>query len=279
VQSIEYPELAFVPARSFGSGRDGKSVMYAVVHYTAGSERNDAAENGARYDQVRTDGVSTHFFHDPDSTVQCVYTWDRANAAFAKGNRLGVQHELCGTEQTRAQWLDPASDGVLWQAARWVAADCVKYGLPVRKLSPSEVRASWYSWPNGPKGICGHLDVTLAYPEDGGTHTDPGAEFPWDVFLARVQQFVDGGGDMADFTSEDTNAWHQATRIDALRSLSQKTALGEDMPIVALLARLEAKVDALTQPQIDVSELVAALKADPGFKQLLVDAANIAEDT
>jgi hypothetical protein len=28
-----------------------------------------------------------------------------------------------------------------------------------------------------------------------------------------------------------------------------------------------------------VSELVAALKADPGFKQLLVDAANIAEDT
>ena len=23
-----------------------------------------------------------------------------------RGNRLGIQHELCGTQQTRAQWLD-----------------------------------------------------------------------------------------------------------------------------------------------------------------------------
>jgi len=195
-QSAEYPDLAMVVPNAYGTGRDGKSVMYAVVHYTAGAERNTSAEDGAAYDARRTDGVSTHYFHDSNSTVQCVYTQNRANAAFHKGNRLGIQHELCGTVQTRAQWLDPASDGTLWRAAKQIARDCVKYGLPVRRLTTSQVRAAWYSWPNGPKGICGHVDVTNAYPEDGGTHTDPGAEFPWDVLLERVAYYVNGDDEM-----------------------------------------------------------------------------------
>lgn len=198
-QSTEYPDLQFVRPKSYGVGRDGKAVRYAVIHYTAGSEGPNAAEDGAAYDARRTDGVSTHYFHDSNSTVQCVLTQDRANAAFHKGNRLGIQHEICGTIQTRAQWLDGVSDATLWNAAKQVARDCMKYGLPVRRLTASEVRAAWYSFPNGPKGICGHVDVTNAYPEDGGTHTDPGPEFPWDVFLDRVLHFVNGGveADMA----------------------------------------------------------------------------------
>lgn len=196
--SQEFPELQFVPAKAYGTGRDGRKVKLSVVHYTAGSERSTSAEDGAAYDQRRTDGTSCHLFHDSNSSVQCVYRWNRANSAFAKGNRLGVHHELCGTQQTRAQWLDAASDATLWRAAKYVADDCRTYGLQPRRLSVAETRATWYS--NGPGGIVGHVDITRAFPEDGGTHEDPGPEFPWDVFLARVQQFMTGSeaDDMAD---------------------------------------------------------------------------------
>src|ERR1044072_1350292 len=121
-----------MPPRAFGEGRDGKAVRYIVIHYTAGSERSTSAEDGAIYDQKRTNGVSTHFFVDRNSIVQCVRTSDRANAARHRGNRLGIQYELCGTAQTRAQWLDAASYATLKLAAKQVARDCRKYNIPVR---------------------------------------------------------------------------------------------------------------------------------------------------
>src|SRR5215216_3308593 len=98
-QSSEYPDLKWVEPNAYGTGRDGKAVRYIVVHYTAGSERSTSAEDGAAYDARRTDGVSTHYFVDSNSIVQCVLTKNRANAARHKGNRLGIQYELCGTVQ------------------------------------------------------------------------------------------------------------------------------------------------------------------------------------
>jgi N-acetyl-anhydromuramyl-L-alanine amidase AmpD len=186
-KSPEYPDLTWVPPKAFGSGRDGKAVRFIVVHYTAGAERNTSAEDGASYDQRRTDGTSTHYFVDSNSVIQCVRTSDRGNAARAKGNRLGIQYELCGTVQTRAQWLDAASLATLKNAARQIARDCRKHGIPVRRLSTLETRAAWSDFPRGPKGIVGHVDCTNAFPEDGGDHTDPGPAFPWDVFLPMIQ--------------------------------------------------------------------------------------------
>lgn len=181
MQSQEYPDLQFVKPKAYGSGRAGNAVQYIVVHYTAGSERSTSAEDGAAYDARRTDGTSTHYFVDSNSVVQCVYTWDRANAAFGIGNRKGIQYELCGTQQTRAQWLDAASDATLTNAARQMALDCIKYGLPVRWLTPAQMNAGF-------RGICGHADVTLAYGL--GDHMDPGTAFPRDVLLQRIQSFM-----------------------------------------------------------------------------------------
>lgn len=186
-QSSEYPDLKWVPPRAFGKGRDGKAVRLVVIHYTAGSERATSAEDGAAYDQRRTDGTSSHYYVDSNSIVQCVRTTDRANTARHRGNRLGIQYELCGTAQSRAQWLDAASSATLRLAARQVARDCRKYGIPVRRLSVADTRRAWTEFPNGPRGIVGHVDCTEAYPEDGGDHTDPGAGFPWDVFLDLVR--------------------------------------------------------------------------------------------
>jgi hypothetical protein len=189
-KSTEYTDLNFVKPRSYTTGRDGKGARLIVIHYTAGAERSTSAEDGAAYDARRTDGTSTHYFVDSNSIVQCVLTKNIAHAARHRGNRLGIQYELCGTAQSRAQWLDAASKPTLRNAARQVARDCRKYGIPVRRLTVAETRRAWFDFPDGPKGIVGHVDCTKAFPEDGGDHTDPGRDFPWDVFLDMVRDFL-----------------------------------------------------------------------------------------
>jgi N-acetyl-anhydromuramyl-L-alanine amidase AmpD len=275
MQSQEYPQLRFVQARAFGNGRDGKAVRYAVIHYTAGREGPTAAEDGAAYDARRTDGTSCHFFHDSNSTVQTVYTWNRANSAFHKGNRLGIQHELCGTLQTRAQWLDDISNATLWEAARWVANDCVKYALPVRRLTVAQTRASWYDFPNGPRGIVGHVDVTNAYPEDGGSHTDPGPEFPWDIFLSRVQYFVDGGnmatGDADRYAEAMAWRMHALTYgLDDVPNSEKWNAAGEKMWAVVALKTLLSKA-ALSPEELQAVEDAAKAGAAEGSAGASVD--------
>lgn len=299
----EWNDLPFARPRAWGSGRDGKGVRYIVVHYTAGSEGPSSAENGATYDQSRTDQTSCHYFVDSNSVVQCVETWNRSNSALHKGNRLGIQYELCGTAQTRAQWLDPVSDATLTLAARQMARDAVKYGIPVRRLSTSETRAAWYSYPNGPKGFVGHVDVTNAYPEDGGDHTDPGTQFPWDALLQRVQQFI--GNPQGDVMTPDENAradaeaWRTHCLINDLEAVASGPTVGEPNVAKAQRVAMEQRINqavaavaadveelknrpAVEAAPIDVASFVAALQ-DPAVTAVLVEAArqgaNAAEDS
>lgn len=264
-QSKEYPDLQWVPPKAFGTGRDGKAVRYIVIHYTAGAERSTSAEDGAVYDQNRTDGVSTHYFVDSDSVVQCVLTKNRGNAARHKGNRLGIQYELCGTVQTREQWLDAASRATLKNAARQVARDCKKYGIPVRRLSVAETRSAWVDFPNGPKGIVGHVDCTYAYPEDGGDHTDPGTEFPWDVFFDMVRAELAPPTPLVEDTVTDPTAsqiteavWNKDVDPSA-GVYSARGALWVTMGRTAVLNTLPASVAAI---KTKLDEMVADTNVD-----------------
>lgn len=180
-QSTEYPDLKWVSPRSW-SNANRTSVQVIVIHTTEGSEHGQSAEDGAAYDARRTDGTSTHYFHDSNSTVQCVRTEDKAHTARANGNRIGIQHELCGDAgDSAAEWADTYHEAMLRVVAKQCARDAKKWGIPVRKITPTQVRA-------GVKGFCGHVDITNAFPEDKGTHTDPGRNFPWTHFLALVQE-------------------------------------------------------------------------------------------
>lgn len=180
-QSPEYPDLKWVVPRSW-SNTNRTSVQVVVIHDTEGSSKASSAEDGAAYDQSRTDGTSTHYFHDNNSTVQCVRTEDIAHTARTQGNRRGIHHEMCGRASfSKATWLDPSYGlAMLQRTAKQVARDCKKWKIPATKISSSQVAS-------GVKGICGHADITRAFPADHGTHTDPGPNFPWPEFIKMVQ--------------------------------------------------------------------------------------------
>ena len=177
------------PPASYTEGR-ARQLRYVTLHYTAGSEGPTSAENGAAYDKRRTDGTSCHYFTDSlGPAVQEVHDEDTSHSAYPKGNALGIHIEICGTAQTRAQWLDATSRATLATTAALVAYLLKKHGLPDHRLSVAETRAAWYA-PAAERskyeGYNDHGTITRAYPEDGGTHTDLGTGFPWDVFSAMI---------------------------------------------------------------------------------------------
>lgn len=175
------------PPRSYTSGRRSKQPTVIVIHTTEGSEGPRSAEDGAAYDKRRTDGTSTHFFVDSDSVVQEVEIDDEAHAARTHGNDIGIQIEVCGRAgQTDSQWADDASAATMENLAQLCVQLMAKTGIPAVRLSRTQLRSAWSS--GSTKGFCGHIDITEAFPEDNGTHTDPGPHFPWAWLFARINQ-------------------------------------------------------------------------------------------
>lgn len=180
------PGVTFRSPASYTSGRPGGPPRFIVIHSTDNSEGPNEAENGANYDANRTDGTSTHFMVDSNSIIQEVDTNNRAHAALYYGNLWGIQIEQCGRSQTRAQWLDPVSRETIRNTAKVCAWIMKTHNIPLVKLTGAQVR-------NG-KGICGHGDITVGFPEDNGSHTDPDGplkgSYPWDVLFADIKTYL-----------------------------------------------------------------------------------------
>lgn len=180
--------------RSYTKGRN-RPAQFVTLHYTAGSEGPTSAENGAQYDKVRTDGTSCHYFTDSQGpALQEVPDSDRSHSAFFHGNEIGIHIEICGTRQTREQWLDATSMATLTTTAALTREICINHGFAMRRLSTAETRAAYFNATGSrPTGINDHNAITQAFPEDPGTHTDVGPEFPWDVFMSMVLGGSGGG--------------------------------------------------------------------------------------
>ena len=220
VQSAEYPDLQWVPPR-WWTNANRTRVQLIVIHTTEGSSHPGSAEAGAAHDQVRTKKVSTHYFHDSDSTVQCVRTEDLAYGAREQGNRRGIHHELCARAKWKAaNWSTDYAVAMLARAAKQAARDAEKWDIPVRRLTAEQVA-------DGEKGFCEHWDVSRAFPKDKGTHWDPGKNFPWSRFLDMVRDEME-----EELTPED-KAWHVSlveTRLNQLVPQLVRAQLKEMVP-------------------------------------------------
>jgi hypothetical protein len=97
-----------------------------------------------------------------------------------QANNLG-EHGCCCTPSgasrnwTRDDWL--ARPKMLSACRQWLAEESARYGIPLVKITPGQIAAGY-------GGVCGHRDCVEAGL--GGTHTDPGVNFPYDVVLGTT---------------------------------------------------------------------------------------------
>jgi len=195
-QSPDHPELLYIEAlKTDGSpmytiGRPDGPPLWIVIHDMEAVESQSCAENTANYFHTGAGGrsVSSHYCADNNSIVQCVLlrhsAWTVGNRP---GNNRGINWELCGfAAQTREQWLDAFGVAMFDRMVPIINSDAAKYNIPLVKRTVAELTA--YK-----PGVTSHNDLRLAF--GGTTHTDPGTNFPWDVFMAKLTGGSSGGGD------------------------------------------------------------------------------------
>lgn len=225
--------------RAAGDGGPRASTRVVVIHATANTA---SAHDEASYATWRTDMVSAHFYVDANEAYRSLPLDDIAFGCFDHGNRISVQIELCGRS-------DQISDATMVRAAPIVAEICQRYQLPIRKISASEVAA-------GVSGICGHVDITYAFPQDGGDHTDPGPNFPWTRFIGYVQNAANEGDDLMGVTIGGEPIEQYLPRIER--------ALWWPVPVIArdvlgLKAAAASSATAIAGLRVAVDALAAAI--------------------
>lgn len=192
--SNDHPGLPFIQAQGYTRGRPQGPALWNVVHDMEAGENSGRAESTAVYFANPPDGrdVSSHYCVDDNSVVQCVDLDDSAwTVGNIPGNYRGINWELAGfARQTRTEWLDAFGLAMFRQMVPIVQSDCRRFGIPFKRLTVAELRAFR-------PGFTSHNDLRLAFGIT--THTDPGPNFPWDVFMSmmRGDDAPEGNEDMA----------------------------------------------------------------------------------
>lgn len=176
---MTYP---FIGAKHFTAGRGGKTPRLIVVHTMETPESNGRAYQVAQwFAGPSSPQASAHYMVDNSEIYQSVL---EENTAWAVDdfelNQESISIEHAGlAAQSEADWHDHYSLAELALSAKLAADIAHRNGIPIVKLTPADILA-------GKSGFCGHIDITLAKHIAGG-HTDPGTNFPWIEYLAKVQ--------------------------------------------------------------------------------------------
>lgn len=166
------------------SGNGNKPIRRLVIHMTVSPCVPGQARATAAYFRSSQALGSAHRVIDPDESVAAAY--DSLVCWHAPPNPGSLGYELCGYPDTNravalARWATLPYRRTLRRAARMVARDALAYGIPIRFLSPEQLRA-------GERGITTHANVSEAWHQS--THWDPGI-WPRRRFMRLVRKFAD----------------------------------------------------------------------------------------
>ena len=163
-----------IPSPNY-SGRGGTRVRLVVLHTAEGARTYRELGN---FFANPSSGVSSHVGIDDTPGVVGEYVrpdskaWTQANA-----NPYSVAAELCAfAEWQPSEWQRHRA--MLDNCGAWVAEECARFGIPVRRLTPAQAQG-------GEAGVCQHVDLGAA----GGNHWDCGPGFP----MAEVLDIAAGG--------------------------------------------------------------------------------------
>lgn len=164
------------PAKHSGMGN--KPINRVVIHSAVMPCEPGRARQLADMNRRGSGGGSWHYAVDPDETVQCSYDsvvcWHAPPNAHSIGIEMADHPEpLPATEGSPRwkmlrrswRWSKPRHLRMLNRTARLTAELCLAYDLPIRFLSPDDLRA-------GARGITTHANVSKAWRQS--THWDPG---------------------------------------------------------------------------------------------------------
>lgn len=180
---------SIVPSPNHG-GPTGP-IVALCFHDTEGG--GTARNVGLFFANPKTGASTTGVFGDTDSCGCVSYgvtAWHSGAGSPWNGAIEGYEH-VGYASWPRDEWLRHGA--MLDRSARHFAKRCRELGIPPRKISPQQLATAVRTRNPADGGICSHYDITLAVPVPGG-HTDPGPNFPWDVYIGLVQQHHAGGG-------------------------------------------------------------------------------------
>jgi hypothetical protein len=174
-------------------------VRLVVLHTAEGAL---SFESLGAFFQNPASGVSSHVGIDDTPGTIGEYVrpdykaWTQANA-----NPYSVAVELCAfAAWSRAEWFDHAL--MLANCAQWVAEECARFGIPVRRLNAQQAQSNM-------SGVCQHVDLGTL----GGSHWDCGNGFPMDDVLDMAageipaEEETEDDGEMIAATTTGEGYW------------------------------------------------------------------------
>jgi len=174
---LNYPRVQ-AARTNYSPGRQGYRDVWFCIHATDTNYQDNYPANLGRYWANNNTGVSVHFGVSDTMTYQYVSMDDTAYQARNPTNLRAVGVEIVGRAAwSRNEWL--ARKPMLRRAARLCAEVTLARGY---KTEPALLSVQALKARNS--GLTCHRDVTNAFQ---GTHTDPGAQFPWDFFLLELR--------------------------------------------------------------------------------------------
>lgn len=166
----------YMPARHHGPTRQPSDIRWIVLHST---EIDAPARNIAQYFKTTDVVASCTVTIDNDECQRLLpdrvvpYTNPPLNAS-----SLTIEFCAFAAWSTRT-WLKHLK--MLKRGARWTAAKCKQYDIPLRWRGRRGIRA-------GKPGITTHVNINKVY--SASTHTDPGPNFPRFVFMNLVRYYA-----------------------------------------------------------------------------------------